>query len=161
MTVGGNMRGMTLPDGQLEAKKRASTAQLLFKCARLVNDRAIARLRAETGLPVRAAHTLLFPHLDFQGVRLTELAEKLGVTKQAVGQLVDELEQMGAVERIADPRDGRAKLIRFGERGREGMLHGLSVLGEIERDLACAIGDRLFAALHDALLVLADHLEAG
>jgi DNA-binding MarR family transcriptional regulator len=151
---------MTHSHDELEARKRASTAQLLFKCARIVNERAIERLRAETGLPVRAAHTLLFPHLDLEGVRLTELAEKLGVSKQAVGQLVDELEQMGAVERVADPRDGRAKLIRIGERGGRGMLDGLAVLGEIERELACAIGDRRFAALHEALLVLSDHLEA-
>lgn len=155
------MRPMTATEDALEAKKRASTAQLLFKCARIVNERAIARLRSATGLPVRVAHTLLFPHIDFDGVRLTELADKLGVTKQAVGQLVDELEGMGALERIADPRDGRAKLIRFSARGRAGILEGLSVLAEIEGELRTAIGSKRFAALHEALLVLSDHLEAG
>ncbi len=145
---------------ELERKKRASAAQLLFKCARIVNERAIARLRAETGLPVRVAHTLLFPHLDFEGVRATEIAEKLGVTKQAVGQLIDELEAMGAVERVPDPKDGRAKLVRFSAKGRDGIVHGLGVLGEIERELAAAIGEQRFAALHDALLALSDSLQA-
>ncbi len=147
------------PDSELEARKRASVAQLLFKCARIVNERAIARLRAQTGLPVRTAHTLLFPHLDFEGVRATEIAEKLGVSKQAVGQLVDELEAMGAVERVPDPKDGRAKLVRFSAAGRAGILQGLGVLGEIERELANAIGERRFRALHDALLALHDQLE--
>ena len=150
---------MKADEQALEARKRASTAQLLFKCARIVNERAIARLRSETGLPVRVAHTLLFPHVDFEGVRLTELAEKLGVSKQAVGQLVDELEQMGALERVSDPRDGRAKLIRFSSRGREGIFQGLGVLAEIERELESALGAKRFAELHRALLELADHLE--
>ncbi len=150
---------MKASDDALEARKRKSTAQLLFKCARLVNERAIARLRSETGLPVRVAHTLLFPHVDFEGVRLTALAEKLGVSKQAVGQLVDELEQMGALERVADPRDGRAKLIRFSTRGREGIFHGLGVLAEIESELERAIGTKRFTELNRALLLLVDHLE--
>ena len=67
----------------------------LFKAARLINEDAIARVRERTGEPVRVAHTALLPHVDLEGTRLTELARRMGVTKQAVGQLVDELEQMG------------------------------------------------------------------
>ena len=137
----------------LERKKRASVGQLLFKCARLLNERAIDRVNRQVGQPVlRASHTNLFPHIDFEGVRLTELAQRLGITKQAVGQVVAELEEMGVVELRPDPSDGRAKLVRFTAKGAKGIEHGLSVLAELETELASKIGKRHMRALHQALL---------
>jgi DNA-binding MarR family transcriptional regulator len=143
-----------------EALKRQSVAQLLFKCARLVNEQAIARVNASVGPapPLRAAHTALLPHLTFEGVRGAELAKKLGVTKQAVSQLLAELEEWGVVEQVADPADGRAKLVRFTPRGREGVLYGLSVLRELEQELAAKIGKRRMQELHTALLALEEAL---
>src|SRR6476646_8524796 len=89
-----------------EVTRDAATLQLLFKAARLANERALARAAADAQRPpVRAAHTALFPHLDFDGIRLTDLAARVGVTKQAVGQLVDDLADLGMVERISDPTD--------------------------------------------------------
>jgi hypothetical protein len=102
---------------QFEAARDAATLQLLFKAARLANERSLVRAAAGPGsagsaadLPVRPAHTALFPHLDFDGIRLTDLAARVGVTKQAVGQLVDELAALGVVERIDDPPSGSASL---------------------------------------------------
>jgi len=147
---------------ELEEKKRASTAQLLFRAARLLNEWALATVRAETGNPnIRAAHTSLLPHLGFQGTRLTELAEKLGVSKQAAFQLVEELEAQGMVEKIADPADGRAKLIRFSKRGERALMDGLRVLGQIERTLSSALGRERFEALHEGLLALMPVLESA
>ena len=145
-----------------EAKKRQSVAQLLFKCARLVNERALSRvnLRAE-GPALRASHTALFPHLDAEGVRGAELAKKLGVTKQAISQLVTELEEWGVVEQIADPKDGRAKLVRFSKKGERSLLYGLSVLGELETELSDKIGKRRMQELHTALLALEKALVDG
>ena len=77
---------------QLEEAKLASTAQLLFACARMVNERALARApRAPNGRAVRQAHTALFPHVTLEGVRITELAARLGVSKQAVGPLAGQV----------------------------------------------------------------------
>ena len=145
---------------ELEQKKRTSTAQLLFRCARLVNERALQRVRDETGIAdIRAAHTTLLPHLDFTGVRLTDLAERVGTSKQATFQLVEELESFGLVEKRADPKDGRAKLIRFSKKGERALLDGLRVLGEVEAELRSALGPERFEALHDALLALLPVLE--
>jgi DNA-binding MarR family transcriptional regulator len=147
---------------ELEQKKRASTAQLLLRCARLLNEWALARARAETGNPnLRAAHTSLLPHLGFDGIRLTALAQRLGVSKQAAFQLVEELEAQGMVEKLDDPQDGRAKLIRFSKQGERALMDGLRVLGDIEREVAAAIGGAHFRALHDALLALMPVLEAA
>ena len=112
---------------QFETTRDAATLQLLFKAARLANERALARAAADAQRPpVRAAHTALFPHLDFDGIRLTDLASRVGVTKQAVGQLVDDLAALGMVERISDPTDKRAKRVRFSRRGRNEFCHGVS-----------------------------------
>lgn len=143
------------PDPQLEASKRESVAQLLFKCARLVNERAIARVNEQpAAIPLRPSHTNLFPHLDFDGVRITELARRLDISKQAVSQTIAELELMDVVETIADPSDGRARLARFTEKGRQAIFQGLGVLRSIEAEIEKGIGKPKVDALHEALLAL-------
>jgi DNA-binding MarR family transcriptional regulator len=149
-------------DPGFEARKRASVAQLLFKCARLVNERAIARVNDEPrAVRFRTSHTNLFPHLDFEGVRITELARRLDVSKQAISQTIAELELMDVVETIPDPSDGRARLARFTEHGKVAILQGLSVLRDIEAEIERSIGKPSFDALHQALLSLESMLDPG
>ena len=144
----------------LEVKKRGSVAQLLFKCARLFNERAIARVNANSPGPrLRQAHTNLFPHIDFEGVRITELARRLDISKQAVSQTIAELEELGVVELLVDPADARAKLVRFTSKGAESIAAGLRVLNELERELESRIGERHMRALHRALLAAENALE--
>jgi cation diffusion facilitator CzcD-associated flavoprotein CzcO len=132
---------------RLAVRKRESTAQLLLKCARLVNERALASL-PHGDARVRPAHTQLFPHIALAGTRISELAEKLGITKQAVGQLVDDLE-------------GLERRVTWTPKGRRGLLDGLAHLQSLEAELRRAIGAARFDALHEGLLALHDHLEAG
>ncbi len=136
---------------KLETKKAESTLQLLFKAARLLNERAIGRVRERTGKPLRVSHTALLPHLDLEGTRLTVLAERLGVSKQAAGQLVDELEEMGFVERARDPGDARAKLVRFSKRGQKSLFEGLAVLGELEVELRAIAGAAQLRVVREVL----------
>jgi DNA-binding MarR family transcriptional regulator len=145
----------------LEQRKAQSTLQLLFKCARLLNEVAIERVRAQTGQPVRVAHTTLLPHVDLEGTRLTDLAARLDVTKQAAGQLVDELVQMKILERVPDPDDARAKRVRFTRRGREALLHGIGTLRSLEADLAAALGEKTMRSAHDSLAAILRLVEEG
>src|SRR4051794_13211427 len=150
----------TAEQRQFEAVRDAATLQLLFKAARLANQRGLARASAGApSPPVGAAHTALFPHLDFEGIRLTDLAAKVGVTKQAVGQLVDDRAGRGMVERIAAPADKRAKLIRFSRRGYAALMHGLAVLRDLEQALAVAVGARRMRELHETLKLVIAALE--
>jgi DNA-binding MarR family transcriptional regulator len=137
----------------LEAAKRASTLQLLFRAARLLNAEALARANKNSKEfeHFRTSHTLLLPHIDLRGTRLTILAERLGVSKQAVGQLVSELEEFGVLERRPDPEDGRAKLVCFTKKGRRGLLEGLAELQALEGALARAVGSRRVSELHETL----------
>ena len=144
----------------LEARKRASLGQVLMKTARLLDEQALARVRERTQHDIRPAHTALFPHIDLEGTRLTEIARRMGMSKQAVGQLVGELEEMGALERVPDPTDGRAKLVRFASRdGRLVLFDGLEVLTEFEGELRERLGDARIDALQEHLGVLLDALE--
>lgn len=136
-----------------------STFELLFRAARLVNERAIARIQREGRTRLRLAHTQLFPHITFEGIRLTEVARRLQVTKQAIGPLVDELVEAGMVERIPDPHDQRAKLIRWTRAGRAALDHGLDVLARLEQELAPVVGRTRMAGLATTLEALVAALE--
>ncbi|MEC9397354.1 MAG: MarR family transcriptional regulator [Myxococcota bacterium] len=142
----------------LEGLKRASVAQLLFKSARLLNDYAIAQMVAMGFEGIRVTHTRLFPHVDLEGTRMSVLAERVGVSKQAIGQWVDELEEMGLLERVADPDDGRAKLVRFARDG-ESLIDGVRALIAIEQEFSRVLGEERWQELGESLAVLLEELE--
>ena len=145
----------------LDKVKQESTGQLLLKCARLLDEVAIGRVNRQAGAPVlRPVHTRLFPHIDFEGTRIVDLAERLGVTKQAVSQWVAELVGLDFLELVPDPDDGRAKRVRFTAKGVAGIHHGLGVLKQIEQQLTASVGARKMAALKQALAALAPALGA-
>jgi DNA-binding MarR family transcriptional regulator len=76
---------------------------------------ALSNLAARS--QVSAAHVHITRHLSLKGSRLTELAQRAGMSKQAMGDLVDQCEAWGLVAREADPHDTRARLVRFTSTG--------------------------------------------
>lgn len=147
-----------MSDPQLEAAKNASVAQLLFKAARLWNEAAVARLQSEH--PVRLAHTRLFPHIGLAPTRASDIAERAGISKQAVSKTLAELEALGVVERLPDPRDRRARLVQFTPAGVQALLHGLATLQAMEAELRAQLGDPALDALRDHLPALITALSA-
>ncbi|MGH2713925.1 MAG: MarR family winged helix-turn-helix transcriptional regulator [Thermoleophilaceae bacterium] len=99
---------------------------------------------------VREGHGCVFGFIDLEhGSRLTDLADRSGLTKQAVGEAVAELESKGYVERVADPWDGRAKIIKLTERGHEACLTGRRLFAEIEAEWAERYGEERVAGLRE------------
>jgi DNA-binding MarR family transcriptional regulator len=145
---------------KLAAAKQASTAQLLFRCARLLNERALARASSAFGFALRQSHTAMIPHIDLKGTRQSELARNMRVSKQAVNQLVNELVELGLLERIPDPDDGRAALVVFSKKGRSSLFDGLRVLAQIEQEMAAILGQESMLSLHDSLNNLLKWLDA-
>ncbi len=86
----------------------------------------------------------MFGFIDIEhGSRLTELAERAGLTKQAVGEAATELERLGYAERVPDPTDRRAKIIKLTPSGVEACLTGRRIFAEIEREWAEELGEDL------------------
>ena len=71
------------------------------------------------------------------------------MTKQAVGEVVADLERLGYVERLPDPNDGRAKVIRLSPRGWEAQAAALRIFADIERRWASAVGDERVRELRE------------
>jgi DNA-binding MarR family transcriptional regulator len=109
------------------------------------------RLEAEGHPKIRNAHGCVFRYVDAEGSRLTELAALSGLTKQGVGEFVDELERLGYVERVPDPVDGRAKLIRLTERGADARQAAVRIFDEIESRWAERFGEERVAMLREVL----------
>jgi DNA-binding MarR family transcriptional regulator len=89
------------------------------------------RINAAGYADLRPGHGCVFGTITPEGDRLTVLAERANLTKQAVGEVVSELEQAGYVERVPDPSDGRAKIIRLTKRGEDAWNMGWSILNDI------------------------------
>ena len=114
-------------------------------------DDLAARVADTEFSDIRVTHGCVFGNIDPEGSRLTELAERARMTKQSVGEVTTDLEQRGYVERVPDPADGRAKIIRLTERGHEAQTLGFELIAEIEREWGERIGEERVAALRDAL----------
>lgn len=94
------------------------------------------------GYPQKPKHSAVFAQITPDGSRLTELARKANMTPQAMGELVDELVDMGYVVRRPDPEDGRAKLIVLTKRGRDAVAAGLQTITGIEEQVTEILGER-------------------
>jgi DNA-binding MarR family transcriptional regulator len=103
---------------------------------------------------IRITHGCVFGNIEPDGSRLTVLAERANMTKQSVGEVATELERRGYLERVPDPGDGRAKIIRLTERGREAQALGFQIIDEIEAEWGERFGVERVAALRDALEVI-------
>lgn len=141
--------------------KRNATFQSLFRTARLIQESVIAAIRERTGKPVRYAHATLLPHVDMEGTRQTVIAERLGISKQAVGQLVDDLEAMDFLVRLPAPDDGRAKLVCFNRKAKFGFVETMDVIGELEDKLVKQIGKREMKAFLITLRKILTVVEEG
>lgn len=126
-------------------------AVLASRLSHSIEEELFERLAARGHDHLRPRHGAVLAFLDEDGVRATELARLSGRHKQIVGRLVDELEQLGYVERRPDPADRRAKLIVPTERGLEQMRLGDEIVAGIERRHAEAAGGRAYAEFRNLL----------
>jgi DNA-binding MarR family transcriptional regulator len=126
-------------------------AALLTEVKTAALRRFLVRLAGEGFDDIREGHGCVFGFIDVEhGSRLTDLAERAGLTKQAVGEAATELERLGYLERVPDPRDRRAKIIKLTPRGLEAVVTGRRVFAEIEREWAEQLGEELLAGLREA-----------
>jgi DNA-binding MarR family transcriptional regulator len=128
---------------------------LLFIPSRAVENRILAAVVA-AGFEITQAQARVLMRVGPDGTRLTELAEAAQVTKQTAGFLVDQLEKAGYVERVPDPSDGRARLVRLTDRAREAVPVADAEMARIEAEWEQHIGKRRMAQLREALDLLGE-----
>lgn len=110
---------------------------------------------------LRPIHGLAFQALGPEGATSSELAARLGVTKQAAGQIVDYLEDRGYVARRPHPAGGRRKLVALTAKGTEHMRRAGAILDRLESELAADLGEPEFAALRTGLADLIRSMHSG
>jgi DNA-binding MarR family transcriptional regulator len=107
------------------------------------------------GRPLRTSHFRLLGQVPAEGITVTDLAERLGVTKQGCGQLVTGMVEMGLVVDGKDPRDGRVRLVTLTPEGRRTRQRFEQRVAEAERAWADAVGPRRYATFRAVLHELA------
>lgn len=112
---------------------------LLGMAFQLVLSEFVSRLDAAGYADLRPMHGLVFQVLHGSGATSSELAEELGVTKQAAGQIIDDLEKRGYVERRPHPAGGRRKLVVLTDKA----LKHLAVAGRILHELEAQLTKQL------------------
>ena len=131
---------------------------LLREPVRIGNERIAERLAARGHPQLRSTHNNVFQFLDAEGTRVSVLAERAAITKQSMAELVAHLERHGYVERVPDPSDRRAKLVRTTARGSEVYEVAREVVREMEAEWAQRIGKRRMTELRRTLVDLNDGL---
>ncbi len=148
-------RNPDLIERSLAVFGRRNIGVLFQHLSRDFERRARATLQARGHTELLPSHQVVFASLGRDGTRLTTLAQHAGMTKQAMGQIVDDLEQLGYVERTPDPEDGRAKIVRFTAAGLDFVCDAAEVLEEIWRDYSRLLGenelDRIQEQLHELM----------
>lgn len=125
---------------------------ILAQVKNLAVEDMFSRMATQGFQDVREGHGCVFGFIDLeQGSRLTDLAERSGLTKQAVGEAVAELERKGYLERVPDPEDGRAKIIKLTGRGVDAALTGRRLFAEIENEWAERYGEDRVASLRECV----------
>lgn len=127
---------------------------LLFFPYRALESRVYAALAREGFDDITTAQMKVVQRVAEGGSRLTDLAEQAQVTKQTAGFLVDQLERAGWVERVPDPTDGRARLVRLTARARSAIPVADRAIAEVTREWEEHLGPRAMQQLRRSLVAL-------
>ena len=100
---------------------------------------------------LRFGHQAVFINIDDEGSTLTELAARAKLSKQAMHELVNDLETLGYVERIPSSKDGRSKLIRTTDKGERSIEAAWEAINQLEREWARTLGAGEMKMLRGAL----------
>ena len=151
----------TASAGQVEGERAPHVGAMLRVVWQFVRDELYAGVVAAGFEDLNAAHVGLWRHPGLDGLRPSQLADRSGITKQSVNELLSHLEGRGYLDRVPDPADGRARVIRLSAKGRRLERTIYAEAGQAERRIAETLGARRFAQLKSSLEVLTQQLGSG
>jgi DNA-binding MarR family transcriptional regulator len=123
-----------------------------------VRDQLYAGVVAAGYDDLNAAHVALWRYPGLEGQRPSQLADRVGITKQSVNDLLGHLERRGYLSRVPDVADGRARVIRLTARGRRLEQAIYLEAGSAELRIAETLGPLRFTQLHRSLELLTEAL---
>ncbi|MBT2517550.1 MarR family transcriptional regulator [Streptomyces sp. ISL-90] len=141
---------MTPPQAPRSGDANANTIALLGQAYSLLGFQIVDGV-VGSGYPQKPRHSAVFAQIAADGSRLTDLARGAGMTPQSMGEIVDELEQLGYVTRQPDPRDRRAKLIVLTELGRKTIEAGEHTIRGLESKIDAILGEAEHEHLRELL----------
>jgi DNA-binding MarR family transcriptional regulator len=128
--------------------------------ADLLFAEGVTRAMHERGFAgIRLVHIALIRNVDENGTRISEIARRAGMTKQATGQLVAEFVELGYIRLIPDPADGRAKIARYTAKGKRLLVAIVASIEQTEDTVSATIGPAELATLKSTLGLLLCHPE--
>lgn len=128
--------------------------RLFQRATRAYSERALTLLHEKGFNDISLFHTALIANLDIEGTQITVIAEKAGMTKQAMGQLATELETKGYVLKSRDPNDKRAFRVTFTDKGKDALTAAYQVKLIIEAEYAQKLGIENNVKLRQLLIKL-------
>lgn len=131
--------------------KHTNLAQLLMR-AFYWADESLQNLISAKGWPaITRAQSLVFVNIGEGVTRPSEIATRIGVTRQAIHQTINELIELGYLKLEPDPNDKRAKVIRYTEQGARLGMDALVALRNVEEELGRRLGVETVKGLRAAL----------
>jgi DNA-binding MarR family transcriptional regulator len=145
-----------------QALRRFRNVHLYRSVARILreyNRRLVAGLHQRGFTDFTPAFPQILSNLDTEGSRIGAIAQRAGVTRQAAGQLVAEIEACGYIERRAEPDDARATLVVFTPRGRRLLAAVFEILTTLDEEFGARLGKRAYERLRDDLFTIAESFD--
>lgn len=136
---------------RLELPEDPLIGALLRAPAQAIHRRILAGLNGSGFSDLRLPHISVFQYPGPEGCRPSELAERAGMSKQAMNQLLQSLERGGYLRRKDTEEDARARVVHFTERGQAAWDTINAVLAEIEVEWRNTLGDKQFNLLKELL----------
>ena len=131
--------------------RQSNIGRLLSNALRHFESRVIELLKAAGHDEVTLSHINATRHLDVEGTRLTDMANRAAMTKQSMSELVEQLEALGLVARRPDPADGRARLVYFTPAGLDWLEDFRRAVSKAEAEVAGTIGAESLRTTKEAL----------
>ena len=124
--------------------RQGTMARVMSVAVQRMHERVISMMIEAGYTEMRLAHVNLTRNLDLEGNTITELANRASMTKQAMGELVDQCESIDLVKRTADPNDRRVWIVKFTDSGLVWLGELKKAVDKVEAEMIEIIGDDAF-----------------
>ncbi len=148
-----------MSEPEFRARREQVLLRLLLRITRTMTVATVTQMQARGITGMQPGYPRLLGNLDTDGTRLSALARRMGISRQAVAQLAKDIEAAGFVERKPDPDDGRGVIIIFTPQGRHALATAVEVMTGIERDYADIISETGMSDLKGMLKAILDQTD--